>query len=108
MLDALPAGAQATARQRANARLQLLQREGLGHVVVGPEVQALHALLDRVGRRQDEHRQVGVGAAVAGAQPAQDLQAAQLRQARSRISRSKVWVDSAVSTSLPLTRWSTV
>src|SRR5690348_6201716 len=42
-------------QQRAHARLELGQRERLRQVVVGPEVEAVHALVDLLARGDDEH-----------------------------------------------------
>ncbi len=42
--------------QRAGARFQLGQGEGLGEVVVGTEVQAAHAVFHGAMRGQDQHR----------------------------------------------------
>ncbi|MNN00766.1 hypothetical protein D3C81_1133680 [compost metagenome] len=42
--------------QRAGARFQLSQGEGLGEVVVGAEVQAAHAVFHGTMRSQDQHR----------------------------------------------------
>ena len=71
-------GAHAPAGQGTHARFQLLQAEGLGHVIVGPQIQTLDALFDGVGSRQDQHRQ----AVVAAAQATQHLQAMHTRQAQ--------------------------
>jgi hypothetical protein len=49
-----PAPRRVSARTRASSS----QRERLGHVVVGAEVEALDALVDAVGGRQDQHGQV--------------------------------------------------
>jgi hypothetical protein len=78
VLDDAGRRAQAAPRERAHPRLQLLQRERLGHVVVGAQVQALDALLDAVGRGEDQHRH----AAAAPAQLAQHLEAVHLGQAQ--------------------------
>jgi hypothetical protein len=51
------AAAGAAPGQGPHPRLQLGQRERLGHVIVGAQVEAVDALLDRIGRRQDQHRQ---------------------------------------------------
>ena len=59
------------AQQRAHARLELGHRERLGQVIVGTEVEAVHAVLDRVAR--GEHEDADRGSA--GAQSAQDLEA---------------------------------
>src|SRR5438093_13361985 len=77
MLDDGGRGAQPAAAQPPDARFQLLQREGLGHVVVGAEIEALDALLDAVGRRENQHRQ----RRAARAQLAQHFEAVQLGQA---------------------------
>jgi hypothetical protein len=52
--DAVPAP-----RQRPHAGFQLLERERLGKIVVGAEVETAHAGLDAILRRQDEHSQFG-------------------------------------------------
>jgi hypothetical protein len=54
----------------------LLQAERLDHVVVAAGGQPGDAILDGVLRGQEQHRQVGC----VGPQPAQHLQAAQVRQ----------------------------
>jgi hypothetical protein len=69
--------AESASRERTHARLEFLQREGLGHEIVGAEVEALHALVDAVGRGEDQHRQRGA----ARAQLAQHLESVQARQA---------------------------
>ncbi|AOJ76032.1 hypothetical protein WJ35_13830 [Burkholderia ubonensis] len=71
------AAARAAPGQRAHARLEFVERERLGHVVVGAEVEALHALVDAVGGGQDQHGEVGI----ACAQALQDVEPGQLRQA---------------------------
>jgi D-alanyl-D-alanine carboxypeptidase/D-alanyl-D-alanine-endopeptidase (penicillin-binding protein 4) len=48
----------AAADQRVGARHQLVQVEGLEQVVVGAQVQPVHAVLHRVARGQDQHRHV--------------------------------------------------
>src|SRR3954447_10897227 len=48
----------AAAQQRAHAREQLLALERLDEVVVGPDVEPLHARLQRVARSEDEDRRV--------------------------------------------------
>ena len=48
--------AHAATAECTHARLELLQAEGLGHVVVGPVVQALDALFNAVGGGEDQHR----------------------------------------------------
>ena len=63
------------AQQRPHAREQLLQRERLHHVVVGARVESVHAVGDRVARRQHQHR----GSVVALAQHPADLEAVELR-----------------------------
>ena len=58
----------AAADQRAHARLELGQVERLGHVVVGAEVEACHAIFERVARREDQHRRrASAGRAAAAA-----------------------------------------
>ncbi|MNI53353.1 hypothetical protein D3C73_1081800 [compost metagenome] len=54
MLEHRGAAARAASGQGAHARLEFGQGKGLGHVVVGAQVQALHALLDAVGGREDQ------------------------------------------------------
>ncbi len=71
------AAAGAAPGQGAHPRFQFRQGERLGHVVVGAQVEALDALLDRVGGGEDQHRQQGR----AGAQAAQHFQAGHARQA---------------------------
>ncbi|MNV75309.1 hypothetical protein D3C71_1685880 [compost metagenome] len=55
MLDQGGAHACATARESTHACLQLRQRKGLGHVVVGPQIEALHALVHAFGGGEDQH-----------------------------------------------------
>ena len=69
-------GAQPPTGQRPNPRLELLQRKGLGHVVVRPQIQSLDTLIHAVGRREDEHRTN----VAARAQAHQHVQAVHLRQ----------------------------
>ena len=59
------------AQQRADARGELVQIEGLDEVVVGARIQALHAIGDRIACGDDEHRQ----RLTARAQRLQQLQA---------------------------------
>ncbi|MDR9158743.1 hypothetical protein FEP45_03792 [Burkholderia multivorans] len=59
------AAAGAAPRQRAHARLELVQRERLGHVVVGAEIEPFHALVDAVGGGQDQDREIGIARAQA-------------------------------------------
>ena len=66
----------AAADQRAQARLELGQIEGLGEVVVGAEVEALDALVEGVVGGEHQHRH----ARAAVAQPAQHFEAAELGQ----------------------------
>ena len=72
------AAAGAAARQGAHSCLQFGQGERLGHIIIGTEIEALDALLDGVGGRQDQHRQQRG----ARAQAAQHFQAAQFGQAQ--------------------------
>lgn len=67
----------AASRQRSNARFELVEREGFGHIVIGAEVESLHAFVDTVGRRQDQNRHLRI----ACAQAAQHLQTGHERQA---------------------------
>ncbi|MCY1545648.1 hypothetical protein D9M68_816000 [compost metagenome] len=70
MADGVGGAAHAAAGEGAHACFEFLQRERLGHVVVGAVVQALDAFLDGVGRREDQHRHLRA----ARAQLAQHLQ----------------------------------
>ena len=54
--DGLPPDA--AARQGAHARFQLLERERLGEIIVGAEIETANAGLDAVLRGQDQHGQV--------------------------------------------------
>ena len=65
------------AHQRAHARGEFGHREGLGHVVVGAEVQAADAVVERVARGEHQHRRAVAG----GAQPPQHLEAVDAGQA---------------------------
>jgi hypothetical protein len=67
----------AAAQQRPHAGFELRQVEGLGEVVVGAEIQAAHAVGQRVERGEHQHRHGGL----AGPQAAQHLQAVDARQA---------------------------
>ena len=55
----MPGGA---AQQRADARQHLLEVEGLGDIVVGAGVEALHLVAPAVARGEDEHRHGAPGA----------------------------------------------
>jgi hypothetical protein len=48
-----------TAQHRAQARFQFRELERLGHIVVRAGVQARHAAVEPVERREDQHRQAG-------------------------------------------------
>ena len=50
------------AQQRADARQHLLEMEGLGHVVVGAGVEALHLVAPAVARGEHQHRHGAAGA----------------------------------------------
>jgi hypothetical protein len=63
----------APAQQGFHARFQFGQLERLGHVIVGAQVQALHALFQPAARCQDQHRCFGARAAPR-AQAAQHVQ----------------------------------
>src|SRR5690554_6710723 len=67
----------AAPRERAHARLELGQFEGLGQIIVGTRIEPAYAVLDAVLRGQDQHRQ----RRLAHAQPFQHLDAGQARQA---------------------------
>ena len=66
----------AAAQQRAKPRRELGQRERLGHVVIRAAIQPADTILDRVFRREDQHRQRGL----VPADVAQHLQARSARQ----------------------------
>ena len=59
------------AQQRAHAREQHGQRERLGQIVVGAQVEAAHDVARRVTRGQQQHRHV----TVVRAQPRDDVEA---------------------------------
>ena len=63
--------ADAASREGAHARFQFLERERLGEVIVGAEVEAAHAGFDAVLRGEDQHGQL----AAAPAQALQHLEA---------------------------------
>ena len=67
----------AAAQQRAQAREQLLALERLDQVVVGADVEALDARLERVARGQDQDRRV----VAVVAQALGDVDAVQPREA---------------------------
>ena len=73
-------GSSAAPQQRAQARLELAQREGLDEVVVGPGVEAGDAIVDRLARGQHQHR----CAVTRIAQPPADLQPVDRRASRRR------------------------
>src|SRR6185437_6793559 len=64
------------AQQRLQARQHLLEMEGLRDVIVSPGLQALDLVLPAVARGEDQDGK----SLVLGAQPADDLQAGELRQ----------------------------
>ena len=78
MLDDGGAAAGAAARQGAHSCLQFRQGERLGHIIIGTQVEAIHALFDGIGGRQDQHGQQRG----ARAQAAQHFQAGHLGQAQ--------------------------
>ena len=78
--DARPAVRLRAAQQRPHPRRELGHGEGLHHVVVGAQVEAAHAIVDRVARGEHQHRH-RPAARGAGAQAAQHLEAVHLRQA---------------------------
>ena len=51
------------AQQSADARQHFLHVEGLGDIVVGAGIEALHLVAPAVARGEDEHRHLAVGAA---------------------------------------------
>lgn len=63
-------------RVSAHVGFKLGQRKGLGHTVVGAQIEAPHAPFDRIGRGQDKYRQPRI----ASAQAAQDVLAWHCRQ----------------------------
>ena len=71
------AAALAAPGEGAHPRLEFRQGERLGHVVVGAGVEAADALLDRIGRGEDQHGQQRA----ARAQAPQHVHAGQARQA---------------------------
>jgi hypothetical protein len=82
-------GAVAAPAQRADARLQLVEVEGLGQVVVGAGVQAHDAVADRAARREQQHGR----AQPFGAGLGQHLQAVEVGQAQ--VQRHHVGLDGA-------------
>ena len=50
------------AQQRAHARQHLLEVEGLGHIIVGAGIEALHLVAPAVARGQHQHRHGAAGA----------------------------------------------
>jgi hypothetical protein len=83
----LPAGVRAgccddrcrTAQARAHPRHQLARRERLGHVIVGAQFQAEHAVHFIVAGGQEDHRQLRRRPGCT--QPPADLETAQVGQA---------------------------
>ena len=69
-------GDPAAPQQRADPRQHLLERERLDQIVVGAAVEAGHAILERVARRQHQHRRL----VAALAQRSENLQAVAARQ----------------------------
>ena len=69
-------GRRGAAQQRAHARLEFGHRERLGQVVVGAEVEAVHAVLDRIARGQHQH----AGRRAPRTQASQDLEAVDVGQ----------------------------
>ena len=80
VLDDGRLAAHAAANQRTGPGLQLLEREGLGQVVVGAQVEPLDPVAQRVARREDQHRHPRL----APPHAAQHLQPVQLGEARGR------------------------
>ena len=76
MHDARAAMRLRAAQQRAHAGGELRHRERFHHVVVGAEVQAVHAVIHRVARGEHEHRH----GAFRGAKTPQYLETVHLRQ----------------------------
>ena len=68
--------AEAPSRDRADAREQLGEREGLGQVVVGAEFEPAHAVAHRAARREEEDGRLHARLA----QPAQHLEALHVGQ----------------------------
>ena len=75
------------AQQALDAGRDLVQIEGLGHVVVRSRSQALHAIGDRVAGGKEEDGQLGV----AGAQALQRLEAVHARHLH--VEDHDVWVE---------------
>ena len=95
--DGLTAGAAAC--ERAHARFQLLQRERLGQIVVGAQVEPAHAVLDAVLRGENQHGQLAAPAA----QALQHLESAHLRQAD--VQDEQVEFEARRSRNRPRRRW---
>ncbi len=64
------------AQDRAHARDELLQAEGLGHIVVPSRGEAADLVLGRVARGEEDDRHSGA----LGAEPPRDLEALHVRQ----------------------------
>ena len=96
-------GAQAAPRERPHPRLELLEREGLGHEVIGAEVESFDPLVDAFGSGQHQHGN--------GEPRARSLRSTSRPcsrgKPRSRINRSNSWVASAASACEPVETWST-
>ena len=78
MFDGAAGGAHAAPAKGPDSGFQLLQAEGLGHVIVGTVVEPAHALVDTVGGRQNQHGQ----GRQAFAQPVKHVHATNFRQAQ--------------------------
>ena len=75
------------AQHARDAREQLHQRERLGHVVVGAELEAAHAIELRAARRKHDHRHPA-RRAFARADPPADLEAIEIGSITSSTTRS--------------------
>ena len=51
-----------TAQQRAHARQHLFEMEGLGDIIIGSGIKALHLVAPPIAGREDEHRHGAAGA----------------------------------------------
>ena len=80
MHDARPAVRLRAPQERAHARGELRHREWLHHVVVRAEIETAHAVIDRIARREHQHRHRAVLLRRAAAQAPQHLEAVHLRQ----------------------------
>ena len=99
VFDGAGGAAHAATAECAHARLELLQAEGLGHVVVSAIVQTLDALFNAVGRREYQHRH----GRAAGPQALEHLQPVHARQAQVQDQQVKLGVGHQRSIALAAT-----